>query len=193
LQEGILFHYLLATDGDPYLVHGLYSFDTRSRLDGFLEALRTVIKRHDILRTAVQWEGLPEPVQVVWREAPLPVEEVSFDTAAGDIAQQLLARFNPRHYRIDIRQAPLMRICIAYDKVHERWTMLYLLHHLVDDITSLNLLMVEIQAHLLGQAERLAAPLPYRNYVAQARLGVSQEEHERFFQEVLADVNEPTA
>ena len=51
----------------------------------------------------------------------------------------------------------------------------------------------EIQAHLLGQAEQLPAPLPFRNLVAQARLGVSQEEHEVFFRKMLGDVDEPTA
>ena len=36
----------------------LAAFDTRARLDGYLRALRSVIGRHDILRTAVLWEGI---------------------------------------------------------------------------------------------------------------------------------------
>ena len=56
--------------------------------------------------------------------------------------------------------------------------MMQLLHHLAIDHTTLEVMQEEIQAHLLGQADQLPAPLPFRNLVAQARLGVSTEEHE---------------
>ncbi|HQY72041.1 MAG TPA: AMP-binding protein, partial [Pseudomonadales bacterium] len=178
LQEGILFHHLMAGEGDPYLLHSLAAFDTRARLDGYLRALRSVIGRHDILRTAVLWEGLPEPVQVVWREAPLVVEEVSLDGAAGDVAQQLAARFDPRRYRLDVRKAPLLRVYIAHDCGSARWVMLLLYHHLTVDHTTAEVIQQEIQAHLLDRAGELPAPLPFRNFVAQARLGIAREEHE---------------
>ncbi|MDB5766296.1 MAG: Amino acid adenylation, partial [Collimonas fungivorans] len=42
LQEGILFHHLMAKEGDPYLLVGLTSFDTRARLDSYLTALQAV-------------------------------------------------------------------------------------------------------------------------------------------------------
>ena len=51
----------------------------------------------------------------------------------------------------------------------------------------------EVQAHVLGQAERLPSALPFRNLVAQARLGVSREEHEAYFRKLLGDVEEATA
>jgi amino acid adenylation domain-containing protein/natural product biosynthesis luciferase-like monooxygenase protein len=105
----------------------------------------------------------------------------------------LYARFDPRGYRIDIRQAPLLRAYIAEDRENHRWLMMLLLHHLVDDNTSLKRMHEEIEAYLLGRGERLAAPQPFRNLVAQARLGVRKEEHEAFFRRMLADIDEPTA
>ncbi len=69
LQEGILFHHLLETQGDPYITRSIIMFDNRTRLDAFLDALQAVINRHDILRSSVRWNGLPQPVQVVHRRA----------------------------------------------------------------------------------------------------------------------------
>ncbi|WP_434706017.1 amino acid adenylation domain-containing protein [Pseudomonas sp. Z1-12] len=192
LQEGILYHHLTAAEGDPYLQQVIFGFDSFTHLEDFAHALQAVITRHDILRTGVLWEGLSEPMQVVWRDAPLSFESVGLDPAQGDIATQLHQRFDPRFYRLDIRQAPMMRIVYAQDPANQRWVGILLFHHLVDDVTSLAVLSVEIEAHMLGQAQRLSASVPYRNYVAQARLGVSREEHETFFCDMLGDIDEPT-
>src|SRR6202044_2994195 len=192
LQEGILFHHLMSGEGDPYLLATLLSFETRELLDGYLKAMQSVINRNDILRTAVMWEGLSQPVQVVQHRAVLQIQEIELDPADGDVGEQLYARFDPRRYRIDLRQAPLLRAFIAFDKSQNRWLMMQLLHHLLADHTTMDVMHEEIQAHLLGVAEHLPAPLPFRNLVAQARLGVSKEEHEAFFRKMLADVDEPT-
>ena len=78
LQEGILFHHLLSAGGRCLsAADRCWRLTAAQRLEAVLAALQAVIDRHDILRTAVLWEGLPQPVQVVWRQAPLPVEEVS--------------------------------------------------------------------------------------------------------------------
>jgi aryl carrier-like protein len=193
LQEGILFHHLMGGEGDPYLLGSLLSFDTRERLDGYLRAMQAVIERHDIMRTGVMWEGLREPVQVVWRKAVLAVEEVALDPAAGDVGEQLYARFDPRRCRLDVRQAPMLRVYIACDKGHSRWLTMQLWHHLIGDHSTAEVMQEEIGAHLLGRTEQLPAPLPFRNLVAQARLGGSKQEHEAFFRKMLGDVAEPTA
>ncbi len=193
LQEGILFHHLLTQEGDPYLLSMPFAFRSRERLDAHLAALQAVIARHDVLRTAIVWEGLSEPVQVVWRHAPLPVEEVRADPSAGDAGKWLYERFDTRHHRIDLGRAPMLRACVTHDAAAEHWVLLLLLHHMASDHTTWEVLQEEIEAHLAGHSDRLPAPLPFRNFVAQARLGVSRAEHEAFFRELLGDVDEPTA
>ncbi|WP_435870123.1 amino acid adenylation domain-containing protein [Eleftheria terrae] len=193
LQEGLLFHHLLEREGDVYLTPALLRFDDHERLDGYLRALQAVVDRHDILRTAVLWEGLPEPVQVVWRQAPLAVELIELDPAEGDPASQLQERFDPRRSRIDVRQAPLMRLYVAPD-TQGRWLLMQLFHHLAIDHTALGMVQAEIQAQLLHGDQAVAGPrpLPFRDFVVQARQGVPLAEHEAFFREMLADVTEPT-
>uniref|UniRef100_UPI0015B7391F hypothetical protein n=1 Tax=Pseudomonas sp. Kh7 TaxID=2093743 RepID=UPI0015B7391F len=65
-------------------------------------------------------------------------------------------------------------------------------HHIVLDHTALEIIGAELLGYLQGTTAPLQAPVPYRNYVAQARLGVSQAEHEAFFRELLGDIDEPT-
>ena len=152
-----------------------FSFDSRARLDGYLRAMQAVIDRHDILRTAVLWEGLPEPVQVVWRKAPLHVEEVALDPAAGDVGRAVVCALRPAPVPHRCAPgAPAAALSSPTTGEQDRWLMMQLLHHLAGDHTTLEVMQAEIQAHLLGQADRLPAPLPFRNLVAQARLGVSQ-------------------
>ncbi|MCG1042949.1 amino acid adenylation domain-containing protein [Mycetohabitans sp. B8] len=191
LQDGILVHHLLATDGDPYLAIAQLAFDSRERLDQYLAAVQQVINRHDILRTAFVWEGLSTSAQVVWRQAPLSVIELTLDAKEGPIAEQLARRFDPRHTRLDLTQAPLLRFAIAQD-TDGRWLAVQLLHHLIGDHSTLEVMHAEVRAFIEGEGETLPAAQPFRNLVAQARLGVSQTGHERFFTEQLADIEEPT-
>ena len=194
LQEGIFFHHLMQADQgtDMYVLPAVLGFDSRGRLEGFLAALQKVVDRHDILRTAVVWEGLREPVQVVLRQAEVPVTEVMLDADGSglDAVQQLIACADAV---MDIRRAPLLRAWAAEESGTGRWLLLLQQHHLVMDHTTLDVVFGELRAFVDGDAERLPVPLPFREFVAQSRLRVSREEHEEFFAGLLADVEEPSA
>ncbi|MFG0785881.1 condensation domain-containing protein, partial [Delftia tsuruhatensis] len=128
LQEGILFHHTLHPQGDAYATPTLLGFDTRERLLGFVAHLNRVIARHDILRTAVVWEGLAEPVQVVCRQAQVLVdwlepgesEGEGEGEGEGDVAAVLQKRLDPRVQRIDVRRAPMIRAVAAQDAPNGR-------------------------------------------------------------------------
>ncbi|MFC3653321.1 amino acid adenylation domain-containing protein [Dyella humi] len=192
LQEGILFHHLLTSDSDPYLVVSQIAFADRDVLDRFLGAAQQVVDRHDILRTALVWQGLSEPAQVVWRNAPLSVTEVVLDAESGLASEQLAQRFNSRHTRIDLTQAPLLRFFIAQEPGSSRWVMVYMQHHVIGDNTTMQTLQNEVTAILTGQSHTLAPSRPFRNRVAQVRLGANAAVHEAFFRQMLGDIDEPT-
>ncbi|WP_082111155.1 non-ribosomal peptide synthetase [Photorhabdus thracensis] len=191
LQDGILFHHLLAKEGDPYLLAYPMIFADRALLDRYLAAMQQVVDRHDILRTAFIWQELSAPAQVVWRQAPLSVTELTLDPADGPVGEQLAHRFDPRQYRFDLSQAPLLRFVVAQE-TDGRWHVLQLQHHLIGDHTTMEVMHREVQVCLAGQDDNLPAPAPFRNLVAQARLDINQAEHTRFFTDMLADVDEPT-
>ncbi|WP_234328338.1 condensation domain-containing protein, partial [Streptomyces sp. NRRL S-37] len=190
LQEGLLFHHLLADGGeDAYVLPTVLEFDGRERLDAFTGALQQVLDRHDTFRTAIVWEGLREPVQVVWRHAELPVEEVELDTHGDEPAEQLLAAGG---LSMNLGRAPLLGLHVAA-AAGNRWLALLRMHHMVQDHTTLELLLDEAQTILAGRVAELPEPMPFRDFVVQARAQQDSGEHEAFFADLLGDVDEPTA
>ncbi|WP_122853312.1 non-ribosomal peptide synthetase, partial [Pseudomonas viridiflava] len=179
LQAGILYHHLAAGDSDPYLLQPRFTFADATRLDAFCGALQKVIERHDILRTALFWEGLQAPVQVVWRKATLRVDAVELldlDDAP----------------RMDLTQAPLLHLVHAHDPATGLIAAALRFHHVVMDHVALDVLGQELQSILLGEYAQLAEPVPYRNYIAQVLQGPDDAAHEAFFREQLGDIDEPT-
>ncbi|KAF9992046.1 hypothetical protein BGZ79_003596, partial [Entomortierella chlamydospora] len=190
LQDGILFHHTMATIGDPYLITAQMSFENRSILDRYLDSVQKVINRHDVLRTAILWEGLSTPAQVVLRRAALYTTELSLNPADGPIADQVLRLTDPREHQIDLTQAPLMRFVIAQD-IDGSWAVVYLTHHIIGDNSTVAIMMNEIQMFMEDQAQTLFAPVPFRNLIAQVRSGPSAQVHEQFFENMLSDIDTP--
>ncbi|QXI40745.1 non-ribosomal peptide synthetase [Pseudomonas xantholysinigenes] len=182
LQEGLLYHHLTEAR-DPYQQDALFRFERRADLDAFSQALEQVIARHDILRTSLAWEGLEQPQQVVWRQARLPL--TLLDASPADAVAALRAHGQA----LDLRVAPMMALTCVEDQ--GQWLGLLRFHHLVNDAVSVQVLLNELRATMLGQVETLPAPVAYRNYVARSRDPARQAGHEAFFSATLAAVEAP--
>ncbi|KAF9081658.1 hypothetical protein BGX27_004820, partial [Mortierella sp. AM989] len=180
----------MATNGDPYLLAVKKSFDNKDLLDRYFGAVQKVIDRHDVLRTAIMWENLSTPAQVVLRRAELSVTELKLDSSNGSIGDQLSKLTDPREHRIDLTQAPLIRFLISQD-VDDSWIVVELMHHIIGDHSTLGLMAIEVQAFMDDQAQTLLEPQPFRNMIAQIRTGPGVAFHEQFFTKMLVEIETP--
>ncbi|KAK9703355.1 hypothetical protein K7432_010792 [Basidiobolus ranarum] len=189
LQDGILFHHLLADNGDPYLVLTQMTFESRMLLDKYLDVIQRIVDRHDILRTAFIWKNTSTPVQVVCRQASIVISEFTFCPTNGPIPKQLLEKYDPSNYRTDITKAPLLSFAIAQES-NGRWSLLQLLHHLIGDHSTVDVMQSEVEAFF--NHHDLPAAQQFRNLVAQSRTDLNNRDHEKFFSDMLGDVDAPT-
>jgi amino acid adenylation domain-containing protein/FkbM family methyltransferase len=202
LQQGILFHHLAEEVGDPYLSTFVLGFSDRRGLERFVEALRTVVARHDILRTSIHWQGLAQPVQVVHREVDLPLHEAAVP-AGKDTVAWLSRIADPATVRVALDRAPLIALHAAPeragddadarrdDRASGEWRLALVNHHLISDHVTLELILREVAALLDGRAAQLPRPVPFRRHIA-AIVAQPAQAHEAYFTQLLGDVDAPT-
>ena len=174
MQQGMLFHSLYAPETGVYveLLHATLRgpFDVAA----FERTWQRLLERHPILRTAFAWEGLKEPIQVVMRQAIVPLERQDWRALPEDEQRTRLESFLEREYTrgFDLTQAPLMRLALlqtADDAYEFVWTH----HHILLDGWSIPLLLREVftyyDAFSRGTDLSLPVPRPFRDYIAWLR------------------------
>jgi amino acid adenylation domain-containing protein len=191
LQEGMLFHHVLNHERDPYILSTLLELQSQQQVEILVDGLQKVVDRHDALRSAVLWQNLPQPVQVVYRQVKLSAQTMELEPGT-DAKQVLTERMRPG-WGLDLRQAPLISLQVAASPDDERCYALLRVHHLVCDYRSLNLVIAEALAYVGGREHELPSPVSYRNYVAYVQKRANTEDAEAFFRRKLRDIDEPTA
>ena len=173
-QQGMLFHTVYAPGAGSYFEQ--LSCTLRGRLDAarFRAAWARAVDRHAALRTALVWEGVPEPVQVVHRRVELPWVEQDWrelpEAERGARFEEFLRADRARGF--DLSRPPLMRwelIRLGEEEFKFVWSF----HHAVLDGWSMQLVVQEVlgisEAGGNGAAASLPSPLPFRQFVAWAR------------------------
>ncbi|CAL2107141.1 hypothetical protein T190115A13A_320001 [Tenacibaculum sp. 190524A02b] len=193
LQEGIYFHHLMSNqeEGDPYILSSLLSFTDQSKRKSFIEALQFIINRHDVLRTCVLSEGLPQAVQVVLREVTLSVEELNIDTSE-DVLLQLESLKATSKLWIDVSKAPLLNLKTADDISNSKYYLMIDQHHLVLDHVGLDKITSEIILYLSGKESSLLTPVLYRDFIGHTLHSQSINDSKSYFKGLLGEVDEPT-
>jgi amino acid adenylation domain-containing protein len=143
LQQGLLFH-TLSRPGEPTYFEQIQCAIAGSLdLGGFGQAWDWVVRRHAVLRTAFAWQRLKEPVQVVGRTAPLPVDWQDWRDRPGlERDWERLLR-DDRARGFDMARAPLMRLTLR-QVADDRHLFVWSHHHILLDGWSFGIVLHEV-------------------------------------------------
>ncbi|WP_285760575.1 non-ribosomal peptide synthetase, partial [Nocardiopsis ansamitocini] len=146
MQQGMLFHSLLEPDSAAYVEQVCYVVaGVGGEVDALARAWTSVAAATPVLRTTVAWEGLEAPVQVVHRDAVLPVTVLDWrgrsPAEQADALTALLAADEAAG--LDLTARPPVRVALARlddTRVQLVWTF----HHLLLDGWSLPLVLDDV-------------------------------------------------
>ena len=151
---------------------GLYVVQMRFELSGDLDtgrlcsAWQSVVARHAALRTALAWDELPRPVQVVARSVELPFSETDLRhvPAEGRVARLAEDLRADRSRPFDLTRPPLMRVAV-YRMGDHSWEMIWTHHHVVLDGWSSVTVIDDLWAHY-ARVEPPALSSRYHDFVS---------------------------
>ena len=114
VQQGMLFHGLLAPGTANYVVQSACVIRGDFNVELFERAWQRVVDRHTALRTAFLWEGVKDPLQVVGRRVTIRLEQEDWrELSAAEQSPRLdafLAADLARGFKFS--KAPLMRLTL---------------------------------------------------------------------------------
>ncbi|HIQ21353.1 MAG TPA: hypothetical protein EYH34_09000 [Planctomycetes bacterium] len=160
-------------------------------------AWQTVVARHPALRTALVWEGLKKPLQIVRRQVTVPWHEEDLGALPPKQRQRqcqaILAAQREKPFQLT--RAPLMRLALVRID-HRRYQFAWTCHHLVTDGWCLGLVLGEViecyEAFRRGGEPQLPPARPFRDYIAWLQKQDSRDA-EAFWQQYLAGFSKPVA
>jgi amino acid adenylation domain-containing protein/non-ribosomal peptide synthase protein (TIGR01720 family) len=197
MQQGLLFHTLYEPEGGAYVIQLNYELVGLLDVAALKGAWERVIARHAALRTAIVWEGLDQPVQVVSRRVELPIVEHDWCGWSVERQQRQRTEFleEDRRRGFELGQVPLMRLSLVLLGEH-RYYLTWSYHHIVLDGWCMPILMEEVfslyEALKRGEDLRLPASRPYSDYIGWLQRQ-EPSDSEIFWRDNLAGFTAPTS
>ncbi len=196
LQEGILFHTLLAPKSGAYVVHLSFRVEGHVDVPAFKQAWQIMLERHAILRSAFVWERLEKPLQVVRRQVSLAWDERDWSQLSQSERDCRLREYMAEEHRrgFNPAQAPLMRMGLIRLSAGS-YQFIFHYSHLLLDGWSVSIVFRELAACYRACAEHraleLSQPRPYRDFIAWLQ-HQNKNEAEAFWRDALRGFTEPT-
>ncbi|HVR99133.1 MAG TPA: amino acid adenylation domain-containing protein [Thermoanaerobaculia bacterium] len=195
LQEGMLFHMVLASEDAPYHNIDSWLLEARFEADPFQRAVDAIVARHAVLRTSFHLEGFGEPLQLVHRAASLPVAVEDLRHLPWDEQEAMIDAFVAAEKRrlLDLGRAPQLRMAV-HRRSETAFQFTLTENHAIFDGWSLHSTLSELFGHyftLLDGQEPREEPAPavaYRDFVRLERETAASEEARRFWERSLAGI-----
>ncbi|MEV5612331.1 condensation domain-containing protein [Streptomyces sp. NPDC052225] len=185
LQLGLIYESLVS-DGAFYLDVISRTVNRPLDADVLRAALDRLSRRHPALRTRFDLGTFSEPMQLVLRDAPIPLtlddhEGLDVTSAAARYEEAMASLGRP----FDAERAPLLRVHAARLDAG-RFRLSYSFHHAILDGWSeavfFNELVRGYAALLAGEELALAEPVPYAEFVRLEREAVADAGSARHFE-----------
>ncbi|MNF24246.1 Linear gramicidin synthase subunit D [compost metagenome] len=189
MQQGMLFHTLQAGEAALYINQMAVQVEGLD-IERFVAAWNSVIERHEILRTGF-WadNALAEPLQVVYRQAPLAARIL--DWQGRDVSQAELDALASADCAVgfDLLTAPLTRLTLV--KLEgQRLQLIWTSHHILMDGWSNSRLLGEVFSVYNGQVPPTKRG-HYRDYIQWLKQQ-PRDSLEQFWTEKLRDLEGTT-
>ncbi|WP_419799284.1 MAG: non-ribosomal peptide synthetase [Terasakiella sp.] len=175
LQEGMLFHALFDDDQSTYVEQFSYLISGSFSPDLFLKSWQDLVDRHDILRTAFEYERTKQPCQIVLKQVRADTRFIDLSNLKKDEQETTLdqLRKENREKPFTPHAGQLARLCIVkLDAQHHEIIRTH--HHILLDGWSSAILLQELMeiysAKVRGEQPNLTAPVsskPYFNWLNQ--------------------------
>ena len=196
MQHGMLFHCVLHPEAGAYVSQMACGFGESFHPEAFAKAWQAVVDRHPIFRTGFVWEGLDEPMQVVFRQTRVRVETPDWSGMPEAEREARLETFlqEERARAFDFNRPSLIRLAIVrMGPEDHRFVWTY--HHLLLDGWSESLIYSDLFRFYFdlveGREPKPEPAPPYADYVSWLR-AQDASRAEAFWRDALAGFREPT-
>ena len=180
LQEGILFHTLAEEDSPAYFEQMSIALEGELDQEILVKAWNTVFERHDALRTAIVYEGLKQPVQVVLKKRSVPFVFENIEHLDQEAQADCILEWRKKDIKtgFDLGREALLRITL-FQTGAQSFNLILSHHHIILDGWSVGVLIEDFFKVYASLRKEL--PIPgekpprYREFIKWLKTTSSEE------------------
>ncbi|MFS0553782.1 amino acid adenylation domain-containing protein [Brevibacillus sp. 179-C9.3 HS] len=170
MQEGMLFHALLDEEHNSHLVQMSITIQGDLDVGLFTNSLEVLVERYDVFRTLFLHEKLKQPLQVVLKERPIPIQFHDLSAYNEQQKQQQYAQYKSEDQEktFHLAKDPLMRVAIFQMTKHD-YQIIWSFHHILMDGWCFSIIFDDLLSVYLSLQNKTTISLepvqPYSHFI----------------------------